>query len=187
MADAPSDRDAERHVIEVAFSDRKDAEIAYEFIEELLASVESDAGLSLHRGPDARDATIRAQGEEIARLRARQQAGEEVIEAGRKISERIQSMRRMLREVPHEHERDLIKALARLDAAPGDTAWRPDRPGWYWIRYEKSLSREWMGRRQWVVLADRTGFWADEAIRRGEPFVIGPYIPAPPASGGEHE
>ena len=73
---------------------------------------------------------------------------------------------------------ELEEAIAALDAAPDDAGWRPDRPGWYWIReYEDGKWRpaEYLRMRL-------KGFGKGVPEWRGMPcgpFEIGPYIPSP--------
>lgn len=60
--------DAERHVIEIVFNDREQANLVRTYIERY-ALVNQDALLSLRSGPDARDAALREARAEIDKLR----------------------------------------------------------------------------------------------------------------------
>lgn len=143
MAEAPSDRDAARpfyrveqdkhgcgdcgagatwtvvdpddDAIDASFSDKGRAEHYADWMNRARDTALREKVEQLA----ARDATIRAQGEEIARLRARQQAAEAVVDAARRVCGNGVISPTLL----PAHEA-LRLAVAAYDAAPDDTAGR---------------------------------------------------------------
>lgn len=79
----------------------------------------------------------------------------------------------------------LVNALSALSAAPAADGWRPDRPGWYWVRLsavEKWTPAEWR-----LYPRSGKGKWLCGIDPIDSVFEIGPALLPPPAprEGGE--